>query len=72
MDEPTAAPAKLEGSLVAFTKNGQLQGIAYRSFPYFRAPPVFSYMVHTNHTHIVGGGLCTTKERQSFGIHHCR
>ena len=31
VDEPTADPAKLEGSLVAFTKNGQMQGIAYRS-----------------------------------------
>jgi len=30
VDEPTADPAKLEGSLVAFTKNGQMQGIAYR------------------------------------------
>ncbi|KAL3159696.1 hypothetical protein ABBQ38_010102 [Trebouxia sp. C0009 RCD-2024] len=30
VDEPTADPAKLEGSLVAFTKNGQVQGIAYR------------------------------------------
>ncbi len=30
VDEPTADPAKLEGSLVAFTKNGQTQGIAYR------------------------------------------
>ena len=33
VDEPTADPAKLEGSLVAFTRNGQMQGIAYRSFP---------------------------------------
>lgn len=33
VDEPTADPAKLEGSLVAFTKNGQVQGIAYRSIP---------------------------------------
>ena len=31
VDEPTADPAVLDGSLVAFTKNGQLQGIAYRS-----------------------------------------
>ena len=30
VDEPTADPAKLEGSLVGFTKNGQFQGIAYR------------------------------------------
>ncbi|KAA6425420.1 MAG: Set1 Ash2 histone methyltransferase complex subunit ASH2 [Trebouxia sp. A1-2] len=30
VDEPTADPAKLEGSLVAFTKNGRMQGIAYR------------------------------------------
>lgn len=30
VDEPTADPARLEGSLVAFTKNGQMQGIAYR------------------------------------------
>lgn len=35
VDEPTADPGMLEGSLVAFTKNGQMQGIAYRSAPCF-------------------------------------
>ena len=30
VDEPTADPVKLEGSLVAFYKNGKIQGIAYR------------------------------------------
>ena len=33
VDEPTADAAKLDNSLVAFTKNGVMQGIAYRSFP---------------------------------------
>ena len=33
VDEPTADPAELAGSLVAFTKNGQLQGVAYRWVP---------------------------------------
>lgn len=30
VDEPTADPVKLEGSLVAFSKNGKMQGVAYR------------------------------------------
>ncbi len=39
VDEPTADPAKLEGSLVAFTKNGQMQGIAYRSAQHILQKP---------------------------------
>lgn len=30
VDEPAADPAQLNGSFVAFSKNGQAQGIAYR------------------------------------------
>ena len=39
VDEPTADPAKLEGSLVGFSKNGQMQGIAYRLLPGFTIGP---------------------------------
>ncbi|DBB09777.1 TPA: hypothetical protein ACH3X3_001407 [Trebouxia sp. C0006] len=52
VDEPTADPAKLEGSLVAFTKNGQTQGIAYRVF------------IHTNQpwTCLLGGACRLLKQ----------
>jgi hypothetical protein len=30
VDEPDPEPVPLPGSVVAFTKNGELQGVAYR------------------------------------------
>lgn len=30
VDEPSADPAQLNDSFIAFSKNGQMQGIAYR------------------------------------------
>ena len=30
VDEPSAGPAQLNGSYITFSKNGQMQGIAYR------------------------------------------
>ena len=59
VDEPTADPGKLEGSLVAFTKNGLMQGVAYRLSPLLQGFIVqilnrsFDWVVHSGHIRLM-------------------
>lgn len=41
-EQPEQEPKSLAGSVVAFTKNGEFQGVAYRCFSHLQPVPLFS------------------------------